>query len=79
MVIVVSQLRGLISGINFPVILDYPSQLVFLKGLWRQIFSKTQLTYSFILVMSYIYIFYIRIVAMHAISISFIFYSLYTF
>ena len=29
--------------------------------------------------MSYIYIFYIHIVTMHAISISFKFYSLYTF
>ena len=79
MVIVVSQLPGLISGINFPVILDSPSQLMFLKGLWRRIFSKTYLAYSFIQVMSYIYIFYIHIVTMHAISISSTFYSFYTF
>ena len=57
MVIVVSQLPGLISGINFPVTLDSPSQLMFLKGLWRRIFSKTHLTYSFILVMSYVYLY----------------------
>ena len=37
------------------------------------------LTYSFILVMSYSYIFYIHILTMHAISISPIFYILYTF
>ena len=49
-----------------------------LKGLWRHICSKTHLTYSFILVMSYIYIFYIHIVTMHAISISSTFYSLFT-
>ena len=79
MVIVDSQLQGLISGINSPVILGSPSQLVFLKDLWRQIFSKMYLTFSFILVMSYIYIFYIHSLTMHAISISPIFYFLYTF
>ena len=45
-VIGVSQLWG-ISRINFPVILDSPSQLMFLKGLWRHVFSKMHLTYSF--------------------------------
>ena len=79
LMIVVSQLPGLISGVIFPVMLDSQSQLVFLKVLWRHIFSKTHLTYSFIRLMSYIYIFYIHIVTMHAISISSTFYSLYTF
>ena len=79
MVIVVSQLQGPISGINSPVILGSPSKVMFLKGLWRHIFSKMHLTYSFILVMSYIYILYIHILTMHAISISPIFYFLYTF
>ena len=65
--------------IDFPPILNSPSQLMFLKGLWRHIFSKIHLTYSFILVMSYIYIFYLHIVTMHAISIPSIFYSLDTF
>ena len=74
MVVVVSQLPDLISGTNFPVILDSPSQLIFLK---RHILSKTHLTNSFILMMSYFYIFYIHIVTMHAISISSTFYSLY--
>ena len=73
MMIAVSQLRGLISAINFPVILDSLSQLMFLKGLWRHIFSKMHFTCSFIIVMSYVYFFYIHIVTMHAISISSIF------
>ena len=44
MVIVVSQLRALISGINFPVTLNSPSQLMISKGLWRHIFSKMHYT-----------------------------------
>ena len=67
-VTIVSQLPDLIFGINYPVILHSPSQLMFLKGLWRHIVSKMHLTYSFIVVMPYIYIFYIHIVTMHAIT-----------
>ena len=34
-------------GINFPVILDSPSELMFLKSLWIQNFSKMHLTTKF--------------------------------
>ena len=48
---VVSQLWCLIFEINFLVILDSQSQLMFLKGLWRHIFSKKHL--AFIQVISF--------------------------